>query len=240
MNDLLQFRGWTFISSLAALVLAIGSDLCLMVASNANPGVMNDMSTLIAIGAARASWLRWGMILDVLGYYLLLAPLALYLRQWLRPRSPNLVDLFTLSGFGYMLVGAMGAIILSAVLPPLVAAYTQTPAQARGMLQVVFNAFINAVYLGLWNPLEVFLFGVWLTGMGPLIQAEHRRLGIAPRFFGFCALMAALGRILEINLLFLPGVMGMLMFPFWLPAFVLVTMRGPSKEQAEAARVVGT
>jgi len=61
--------------------------------------------------------LRWSMISDMLGFYLMLIPLAVVLWDWLRARNQPLVTLFTLFGVAYLLCGAIGAAILGVVLP---------------------------------------------------------------------------------------------------------------------------
>src|SRR5262245_1113267 len=75
---------------------------------------------LLASGPRSAEFLRWAMLADVFGYYLLLAPAALYLHDRLKDHDPPRMALYTLGGFGYMLIGSMGAAMLGAVLPPLI------------------------------------------------------------------------------------------------------------------------
>lgn len=183
---------------------------------------------MISTGARGANLLRWGMIFDVFGSYLLLAPLALHLWSWLKLRSPNHVTLYTLCGFAYILIGSMGAIVLSAVLPPLINDYAQASASQRDHLQVVFNSFLNAVFLGLWNPLEVFLLGIWLLGLGPLIQRERRALGILTRLLGLSALIDSAGRFLDVESMFIAGSSGLfLLVPIWLIWWIIELLRKP-------------
>jgi hypothetical protein len=168
------------------------------------------------------------MIFDVFGSYLLLAPLALHLWAWLKPKSPNHVTLYTLCGLAYILIGSMGAIMLSAVLPPLMNDYVQASASQRDTLQVVFNGFLNAIFLGLWNPLEVFLLSIWLIGLGPLIQRERRGLGIVTRLLGLSALIDSTGRFLNIGTIFFIGSSGLfLLVPIWLIWWIIELLRKP-------------
>ncbi len=46
--------------------------------------VTNPLAVL-ASGVRGAALWRWSMVLDMLGYYLLIVPLILFLRQWLYP-----------------------------------------------------------------------------------------------------------------------------------------------------------
>jgi len=183
---------------------------------------------MISTGARGASLLRWAMIFDVFGSYLLLTPLALHLWAWLKPKSLHHVTLYTLCGLAYILIGSMGAIVLSAVLPPLINEYAQASASQRETLQVVFNGFLNAVFLGLWNPLEVFLLGIWLVGLGPFIQRERRTLGIVTRLLGFSALIDSMGRFLDIQTIFFIGSSGLfLLVPVWLIGWGIDLARKP-------------
>jgi hypothetical protein len=138
------------------------------------------------------------------------------------------VTLYTLCGLAYILIGSMGAIVLSAVLPPLINEYAQASASQRETLQVVFNSFLNAVFLGLWNPLEVFLLSIWLIGLGPLIQRERRGLGIVTRLLGLSALIDCVGRFLDIQTIFFVGSSGLfLLVPIWLIWWIIELLRKP-------------
>lgn len=153
-----------------------------------------------------------------------------------RSHSPNFVNLYTACGLGYVLVGAMGAIVLAAVLPPLVDQYAQALPAQREVLQVVYSGFMNAVYLGLWNPLEVLLLAIWFLGMGPLIAREHRGLGIVAQVFGLFGLLDVIGRIVNVDIIFYAGVFGFLLFPFWLPwlGIALLNSRAPEPAATQA------
>jgi hypothetical protein len=124
----------------------------------------------------------------------------------------------------------MGAIVLSAVLPPLINDYAQASALQREALQAVFNGFLNAVFLGLWNPLEVFLLSIWLIGLGPLIQRERQALGIITRLLGLSALIDSIGRFLDIGTIFFIGSSGLfLLVPIWLIGWAIDLSRRPAQ-----------
>lgn len=174
MNDHQSFQRLTAGITILAVICYLSSVLLLLAVMNYSFSAEAFSGAMIFTGSRGANLLRWGMIFDVFGSYFLFAPLALHLWSWLKPRSPNYVTLYTLCGLAYILIGSMGAIVLSTVLPPI--DYAQASASQRETLQVVFNSCLNAVFLGLWNPLEVFLLGIWLLGLGPLIQRERRGL----------------------------------------------------------------
>ncbi|SRR6266508_2261324 len=228
MNDHGSFQRLAAGTTILAVISYLISVLLLLAVMNFSFSAEAFSGAMISIGSRGATLLRWGMIFDVFGSYLLLTPLALHLWIWLRPKSPNHVTLYTLCGFAYILIGSMGAIILSAVLPPLMNEYAEASASQRETLQVVFNGFLNAVFLGLWNPLEVFLLGIWLVGLGPFIQRERRALGIVTRLLGFSALIDSVGRFVDIQMIFFIGSSGLfLLVPVWLIGWGIDLSRKP-------------
>jgi hypothetical protein len=156
------------------------------------------------------------MTLDMLGYYLPLLPVALFLWRWLGPRNPDWVRFYTFCGLGYVLIGAIGAAILAAVHPPLISAYAQASVEQRPVLETVFSAVWNMVYGGMWNILEVLLAGIWFLGIGSLLWDERRLFSIFSIILGISALLDSLGFILGIEALALLGVaIYVLLAPFW-------------------------
>jgi len=228
MNDHASFQRLTVGITILAAISYLVSVVLLLAVMNYSFSAEAFSGAMISSGSRGANLLRWGMIFDVFGSYLLLAPLALHLWKWLKPKSPNHVTLYTLCGLAYILIGSMGAIVLSAVLPPLINDYAQASASQRENMQLVFNGFLNAVFLGLWNPLEVFLLGIWLVGLGPLIQRERRWLGIVTRLLGLSALIDSAGRFLNVEMMFIVGSSGLfLLVPIWLIWWVIDLLRRP-------------
>jgi hypothetical protein len=228
MNDHQSFQRLTVGITILAAISYLVSVVLLLAVMNYSFSAEAFSGAMISSGSRGANLLRWGMIFDVFGSYLLLAPLALHLWKWLKPKSPNHVTLYTLCGLAYILIGSMGAIVLSAVLPPLINDYAQASASQRENMQLVFNGFLNAVFLGLWNPLEVFLLGIWLVGLGPLIQRERRALGIVTRLLGLSALIDSAGRFLNVEMMFIVGSSGLfLLVPIWLIWWVIDLLRKP-------------
>jgi hypothetical protein len=228
MNDHQSFQRLAAGTTILAVICYLSSVVLLLAVMNYSFSVEAFSGAMISIGSRSANLLRWGMVFDVFGSYLLLAPLALHLWVWLKPKSPNRVTLYTLCGLAYILIGSMGAIVLSAVLPPLINDYVQASVSQRDALQVVFNSFLNAVFLGLWNPLEVFLLGIWLVGLGPFIQRERWALGIVTRLLGLSALIDSTGRFLDIQTIFFIGSSGLfLLVPVWLIWWGIDLLRKP-------------
>jgi hypothetical protein len=173
--------------TILAIVSYLISVLLLLAVMNFSFSAEAFSGAMISTGSRGANLLRWGMIFDVFGSYLFLAPLALHLWAWLKPKSPNHVTLYTLCGLAYILIGSMGAILLSAVLPPLMNDYVQASASKRDTLQ------------------------------GPLIQRERLGLGIVTRLLGLSALIDSTGRFLNIGTIFFIGSSNLfLLVPIWL------------------------
>jgi hypothetical protein len=214
MSDEQRFQRIAGVTTMLSFLSALASDICLGVATNFRPSALSNPSSLITIGTDGANFFRWGMVFDVFGYYVLLTPLALVLWKWLRPNGGLLVTLYTWCGLGYILVGAMGAILLAAVEPPLIIQYVQARSAQRETLQIVFTSFLNAVYLGLWNPLEALLAGIWWVGIGSLLRYRRPGLGIVSMLLGVGALLDAFGNFVGLEPVFLLGVSWLVFFFF--------------------------
>jgi len=131
----------------------------------------------VASHPSGAELLRWSMIADMLGFYLMLVPLALVLWIWLKDQSPQWMSLFTLFGLGYLFFGAMGAAILSVVMPSQIDAYARTAATESHIHEAISVAFASAIYDGVWGTLNPLLAGVWWIGIGGFLRRDRRALG---------------------------------------------------------------
>jgi len=186
-------------------LVAVGFDLGIF--SDARAGLQ-----LIARNPAGAVLTRWSMVADMLGFYLLLIPLALVLWDWLRDQSPAWVGLATLLGLGYLFCGAAGAAALAAVLPAQIAAYAQAPAALAPVHEALFLAFTRAVYDGVWGLLDPLLGGVWWLGIGLFLRRQRRALGWTAVVLGLFMLL----RDVKIGPLELIGLGGyFVLAPLW-------------------------
>ena len=216
MNNDVSFQRLAAVTSILATLLALGSIGVQVVVLGINTDPFSNPTSLLGTGANGASLFRWGMILDIFGYYLLLAPLALLVWSRLQQKGMNLITLFTFCGLAYMLIGALGATTLAAISPPLIEGYGQASVQQRQVYEVVFSGFLNVVYVGLWNLLESTLGGMWWLGIGLLLRREQPALDIFTTVLGIFALLDALGRILDIQIIYTVGLAGvLLLIPIW-------------------------
>ena len=229
MDQAQRFQQLAGAACLLAGACYVACGAAVAAAVNFNLSMAAFSGTMIAIGPRGGELLRWGMLLDGLGSYLLLAPLALYLWDWLKPERTSLANLYSLCGLAYMLVGAIGAFVLAAALPPLINAYGPASAAQRETLQAVFNTVFTAVYRGLWNPLEVILLGVWLLGVGPWIARTRPALGRFTQLVGLAALLDAAGAVLGLEPVFTLGVSVLLaLLPVWIIWWGVDLLRRPA------------
>jgi hypothetical protein len=216
MNNDASFQRLTAITSLLATLLAFGSIGFQAVVLGVTTDPFSHPTSILGSGANGATLFRWGMILDMFGYYLLLAPLALLLWSRLKPKGMNLITLSTFCGLAYMLTGAIGAATLAAISPPLIEGYGQASVQQRQIYEVVFSGFLNAVYVGLWNLLESSLSGIWWLGIGLFLRREQPALGLFTIVLGIFAFLDALGWILNVQIIYTVGLAGvLLLIPIW-------------------------
>jgi hypothetical protein len=193
MDNSRSFQRFAAISAILSGLIAIASIVLLAAALGFDIEASSNPAVLLDAGGSSAALFRWSMILDMLGYYLLLTPLILCLWYWLKPRGPAYIHLFSLCLLAYVLIGAMGAAILAAVVPTLVQAVDVAP---RETIEVVFDATRSMVYVGLWNLLEEFIAGVGWIGIGLFLRHERRAIGIVTIALGVAALVDSVGTML--------------------------------------------
>ena len=216
MNDNRSFQHFAAVTAIVSFLFALTSNVLSGTAYDFSPDVFTHPALMLSVGADGASLLRWGMILDMLGYYLPLLPLAVFLQRWLGPRNPDWTRVDTICGLGYILIGAIGAATLAAVLPPLIIAFTQASAELQQVLEIVFSTIWNMVYGGLWNILEVLLAGIWFLGIGLLLRAQRRIFSIISMILGMSALLDSLGMMLRVESLALFGLyIYLFLAPIW-------------------------
>lgn len=222
-----RLSGW---SAIVACVLQIGVIVTAMSgyrdfsAAMADPGAISNL--------ASPTMLRWSMIFDFLGYYLLMTPAVLALAVWLQPKSPDFVRLYTVCGLFYVLIGAIGAGLMAVVGPNLVVAYEQANATRKEIIDVVYRTMWTGVQSGLWMMLEAIPAGVWFLGTGLLLRSERAIFGIATVVLGGLTLLSAFGAIVNIEVLGPSGIglLWGLLFPFWTLWLGVILVREPAKE----------
>lgn len=223
-----SFQRAAAIAAILSTPLAFGNTVTMLLAAEWSLDVILDPLQLLAAGEAAASMWRWSMILDMLGYYLLIIPLILVLRRWLGTSRPAWAELFSLALLSYSLIGATGAALHAAILPPLMHAYVSADAGQQGVTRELFLAAHNAVMYGLWNLLDALVSGVGWLGFGALLLRERRALGVATLVLGAASLLDGLGVILQAEALATAGLLVyLLLAPVWAGWIGLDLLRRP-------------
>ncbi len=228
MNNERSFQKLAGITAIISAPLAIASLVLVLAPVNYNFEAFEKNTLFLSAGASGASMLKWSMVLDVFGFYLLLAPAAFFLWYWLKPKAPARVGFYTFCGLAYILLGAAGAAILSAVWPPMISAYAQSSGAQAEALEIVFGALTNAVVGGIWNSLDPITSGIWWLGIGLLLRSERRGLGIFTVVLGIVSLLSGIGTILGIFILATIALnLFFLMQPIWALWLGIDLMRRP-------------
>src|ERR1700730_15323720 len=90
----------------AAVALELVAGWMYSSAAGFSGGLSGEPSKLLASGPTGASLIRWGSLIDMLGY-LSIAPVVIYLRA--RYSAARYVDLFAAAGLAVVVIGSIGA-----------------------------------------------------------------------------------------------------------------------------------
>jgi hypothetical protein len=238
MNNQAFFRRVAAVSAIVSALLILAATVVLSLAVDFDVDFLADPARLIDLEGDAVGLFRWGSILELLGYSLFLIPVAVYVFFWLRPRSPRLVTLCTVFALGSILVVGLGAVLRASFLTPVMRAFPQelaSPAQQEVAL-VFFRAAVDAIFEGLY-AFDSILFGLWWLGIGSVLAAERRALGVATAVMGVAIVGAGLGWLFRIDPL---ARLEMVYFlePFWLLWVGVVIARGVGADERALEPVV--
>ncbi|MBK8371062.1 MAG: hypothetical protein IPL20_06735 [Saprospiraceae bacterium] len=144
--------------------------------------------------------LRWSMITDIFGYYLLLLPVLFFIHEWLRSKT-EWRNLITFCGTSYILAGAMGASILAVTWPSFLTKFPLSSPEQQETIKLLFESFSLMVGNGIWNLFDTLVCGVWLIGIGIFIKQEKSFLGWFTMVVGIISLLDGFGNIMEIKVI---------------------------------------
>jgi hypothetical protein len=157
-----------------SLVIGLASGLLFLVAFRFRIDWLAQPSLAIEGGEATAAALRWGGVLDLIGYYLATAVLAYALWRHLRSRNETVADLSFLGALAYAAAGGVGAAVLAMVGPMLIDAHGQSSSPEVARAQ--FATLIEAVGRGVWQLFDGIALSGWWLGIGILLRGDHRGL----------------------------------------------------------------
>ena len=201
MNDRSFFRRIAAVSAILSAPLALGASAALGVTiGGMNSEVVADPALLVTLGERGGGLVRVIEVIGLFGYYLLIVPLALYLREWLKEHSPNLVNLATVFGLAHIFIGAIGSILFFTAIPALTSAYAQAAETQREVVLIVSRTLTDVGIAGLF-AVSAIAGSLWWLGIGPALRAKNRVLGIVTVIVGILILVYGLGASLKIEFL---------------------------------------
>lgn len=205
MKNETTFRKNAGLLAIISCPLALLSLMLIFAAFNWDFELAFDPVRAIAFQPDPSDSLRWGWILDIFGYYLPIVPLILVLHSWLSPGSELSSQLYTISGLGYVLIGATGAAMLAGATVPLYESYATGDAVQQAIATQVYANLSNEVASGIWNIFIMTLAAVWFLGTGFLLRPKQRWLGVFTISLGIACILDVLGYILQNEALSMTG-----------------------------------
>ena len=180
-------------------IIAFVSYFLVACSVNFNFDFFSNPKLVFSIPDVNFSMLRWSMITDIFGYYLLLLPALIFMHGWLKSKT-EWSKLISVCGLFYIMIGATGAAILAAVWPALLLKHAQISAQQQEIIENLFEAFSLMVGNGLWNILDALLCGIWLTCLGMVLKKDYNLIGLFTIMVGIISLFDSFGNILDIKI----------------------------------------
>ena len=102
--------------TIASGIVALVSYFLVAGGVNFNFEVFSNPIVIFDLDNVHIDLLKWSMITDIFGYYVLLLPLLFYLHRWLQVKS-EWANVISFSGLAYILLGSAGAAILAIIWP---------------------------------------------------------------------------------------------------------------------------
>jgi hypothetical protein len=186
---------WAWCVGLALVASAVSGALFAQ-ATDGHPSELLHMERLVAQAPSNAETFRWAVILDMLGYYLLLAPLFVTVGRRLYHLGEQAAGWWTIGALMYVTAGSVAAMALAYGVPPILEGYGQASGSGRQGLVLALTALVEAAVRGVWQTLDPIVVGAWAVATGLALRRLGRRaLGTVGIVLGtsaalFCVLRA--------------------------------------------------
>lgn len=206
--------GWLALAAgpvtLAGLVLGISL-------TDFDAEAFRDPEQVLALGADKATTLRVSYLLTALGSYLMVVPLALWLRRRLA-RDTVGWDATTVLGLAYLGLGATGAGALAAAIPELIRLSAESGAD-QDALVIAWHTANRIGEDGLQGMVQNLAGAAWWLGLGAALRGVRPKLAVLTLVLGVASAVNAAGSLAETDALQVPGLtVTVLLSPVW--AFV--------------------
>jgi hypothetical protein len=195
--SLSKITGWvTLLSGIVALI----SYYLVAASVNFNFDFFSNPASIFTTQGVSSEMMRWSMITDVFGYYLMLLPVVFYFKKWLSDKT-LWSSLITFLGTTFIIMGALGATILATVWPYLLETYSTTSAQEQGNIVILFQTFSQVVAVGIWNLLDGITGGLWWLFIGFFLLKSSKSIAWLSILVGILMLLDSMGNIFTIKAL---------------------------------------
>lgn len=184
------------ILTIIAGILAMACMIVGLIATNYDAEAFSNPIKLLDMPGINPNLLRWFMLLDMAGYYLLLIPILFFIHRALE-QTTAWASVLTSLGFAYILIGAIGAATLAVTWPELIERHALASQAMQEVYKGDFQLMTEFVVKGLWNYLEVLAGGVWWIGAG-VFMIHSRALKIVTIVLGASCIIDSLGEIFQL------------------------------------------
>ena len=167
-------------------------------AVNFNFEFFSEPSLIFTIDGVSSTMLKWSMITDIFGYYLLLLPVLFFIHEWLKDKT-DWRNVFTFCGVSYIFAGALGASILGASWPVLLDKFPLATPEHQEIIKSSFENLSLIVVNGIWNLFDALMFGVWFIAIGIFIKREHAVWGWFTIIVGLLSALDFTGNALDLK-----------------------------------------
>lgn len=221
--------GWV---TLFSGVIGLVSYILVAGAVNFNFDFFSDSSLIFTTDGVSSTMLKWSMITDIFGYYLLMLPVLFFIHEWLEGKS-EWRNIFTFCGASYIFAGALGASILGAGWPVLLEKFPLSTPEQQEIIKLSFENLALIVVNGIWNLFDALMFGVWFIAIGIFIKRNHAIWGWFTIMVGLLSALDFTGNALEIKAIAEVALnLYLILAPIWAIGFGLALMRNKVLQQS--------
>jgi hypothetical protein len=182
---------WAWCVGLALVSSAVSGMLFLLVIDG-HLSELFHIERLVGQAPQNAELFRWAMILDMLGYYVLLAPLFVAVGRRLYDLGEQGAGWWTIGALMYVTAGSVAAMALAYGVPPLLRGYAHASSAGRQGYVIALTALGEAAVRGVWQTFDPIVTGAWAIASGLALGRLGRRfLGMVGVTLGITAVLFA-------------------------------------------------